>query len=135
MKKIIICIFTLLLTFMLVSPISSYADNTEITQVGLSRYYHESVVEHNDLKAGLYHDKYVAFSSSGLTNFDAAGSGGGGLNIPDHFYPQSVNILNIPVDGNSKIVNWVPQNAYGWERGTVENIATKGAYYETENYF
>lgn len=123
MKKIIICIFTVLLTFMLVSPISSYADNTEITQVGLSRYYHESVVEHNDLKAGLYHDKYVAFSSSGLTNFNAAGSGGGGLNIPDHFYPQSVNILNIPVDGNSKIVNWVPQNAYGWERGTVENIA------------
>lgn len=123
MKKILISLFTLLLSFTLVTPFSILANEEEPTQVGLSRYYEDSLVEHNDLKAGVYHDKYIGYSSSGLTGFNAAGSGGGGLNVADQYYPQSVNIMNIPMNGNSKIVNWVYQSSYGWARGTVESIA------------
>lgn len=93
------------------------------TRVGESMYRSGDIVETNDLEGKLVHTKYIGYSSSGLSGFNAAGSGGGGLNVPNQAYPQSVNVLTIPSDTPAKVVNWTYQTNYGWSLATVEQIA------------
>ena len=93
------------------------------TVVGESSYYQGETVETNYLEGKLEHNKYISYSSSGLEGFNAAGSGGGGLNVPGQYYPQSVNVLSIPADTSAKVVNWTYQTNYGWALATVEQIA------------
>lgn len=95
---------------------------------GESYYKTDEIVEVNYLKAGVVHEKYISSSSSNLSGFNAAGSGGGGLNVPGKLYPQSVNILNIPSAGGARIVNWTKTTSYGWQRGTVKELAKDFEY-------
>lgn len=99
------------------------------TVVGESLYQPGETVETNYLDGKLVHNKYISYSSSGLEGFNAAGSGGGGLNIPDKLYPQSVNVLEIPADTSAKVVNWTYQTNYGWALATVEQIAANFEQY------
>lgn len=98
--------------------------------VGSGYYVQGDLVEENHLKADLLHQKFIAYSSSSLTGFNAAGSGGGGINVPNQLYPQSVNLLYIPTTTSSRIINWVNTSSYGWQRGTVEEMAKN---YERNN--
>ena len=95
---------------------------------GESYYKTEELVESNYLKSGVIHEKYISYSSSNLTGFNAAGSGGGGLNVAGKLYPQSVNILNVPSAGGARIVNWTKTTPYGWQRGTVKELAKDFEY-------
>jgi len=96
-------------------------DNTY--SYGVATYKELEVTSTNDLGYGIMQYQIEAMSSSTLTGFNAAGSGGGGLNESGKLYPQDVNIMTIPSNPNIRIVNWVNQIPDGWARGTVEQMA------------
>lgn len=125
MKRIIKSLLTLslILSTVLVCFKVKAFEPVEPVFVGESSYYQGETVETNYLEGRLEHNKYIGYSSSGLEGFNAAGSGGGGLNIPDYNYPQSVNVLSIPSNTPTKVVNWTYQSNYGWALATVEQIA------------
>ena len=126
MKRIISIVVLGLLFF--VSPLIILASEDEpisSATSGTAYYEANSLVERNQLKAGVVHEKYVAHISNTLTGFSAAGSGGGGENVSGQLYPESVNFLSIPRGSNAKIVNWANSGAYfsSWKKGTVESMA------------
>ncbi len=123
MKKIA-SLFMFLLVCSFMSLVINVNANAQIeADCGESHYEVSELVESNTLKAGVTHDRYISYSSSGLEGFNAAGSGGGGLNVPDQLYPQQVNVLNVPTNTGVRIVNWVKHSNYGWARGTVKEMA------------
>lgn len=125
-KKLFLTILVLLISFSFVK-LNAEGEKRQAT-VGASTYYEGELVEENHLAAGIIHQKYASFSQCTLTGFNAAGSGGGGLNDPDKLYEQSVNLLFIPATKNARIVNWVTSKNYGWCRGTVEGTAKDYEY-------
>lgn len=108
---LILCLFTTVLYV-------SAEDDTVI--VGEAKYRQEEVLSTLDLGYGIIEKNIKGYASSNLEGFNAAGSGGGGLNVAGQEYPQNVNILEVPTSNEVRIVNWVYQNNYGWGRGTVE---------------
>ena len=126
MKKLIKSVLTLsliLVSALVCLKVNAFEPIPGEVRVGESVYNQGDVVETNYLEGNLVHNKYIGYSSSGLTGFNAAGSGGGGLNVPNQLYPQSVNVLSISSDTPTKIVNWTYQTNYGWALATVEQIA------------
>ncbi|MBR2891386.1 MAG: phosphodiester glycosidase family protein [Bacilli bacterium] len=125
MKKIFRLFVSLLICFCLTAvSFVVYADGETIeARCGESYYKTDKLVSSHTLKAGVTHEKYIAYSSSGLSGFNAAGSGGGGLNVPNQLYPQSVNVLNVPSGTGARVVNWTKSSSYGWKRGTVVELA------------
>ena len=123
MKKILcsICFICLLV----ISLVMSVGATTTSADSGPAHFEIDSLVERNALRAGVVHEKYVAYISNTQTGFSAAGSGGGGENVSGQLYPQSVNFLSIPRGSNAKIVNWAMSGAYysSWKKGTVESMA------------
>ena len=118
---------TLVFTFICITSLfvclNVSADTIKTVEVGESSYYQGDLVETNSLEGNLLHNKYIGYSYSKLTGFSAAGSGGGGDNVSGQYYPQSVNVLEIPKDTPAKVVNWTYQVNYGWSLATVEQIA------------
>ncbi len=114
MKKII----TFLLLFIASISLCSckkdhHGDNGEITdnnQIDMnkvtdfygSKYRITSIVEENELYGGIKHTKYSAESSYSK---DVSGSYVG-QTYKDQFYPQSVNVLEIPNNKDVKVVQW-----------------------------
>ena len=125
MKKLVksILVLSLFLVSTLIMLKVNAFEPVASVQVGESMYYQGETVETNHLEGKLLHNKYIGYSSSGLEGFNAGGSGGGGLNVPNYAYPQSVNVLSIPADTPAKVVNWTYQTNYGWSLATVEQIA------------
>ncbi len=98
----------------------------KVTDVGGAKYHVTGMVEENILPEGVIQTKYTAESSSPFTGFSAAGSGGGGENVADKYYPQSVNILDIPATGTTRIINWTYTSATSsaiWTKATVVEMA------------
>ena len=104
---------------------SDYIED-KVTDVGGAKYRVKGIVEENILPEGVVQTKYVAECSSPFSGFSAAGSGGGGSNVPDQYYPQSVNILNIPSTGSTRIINWTytsKTTTAEWTKATVVEMA------------
>ena len=126
MKRIISIVILIMLLF-INTMIVQATEQEPISSASSGTAYYEAnnLVERNQLKAGVVHEKYVAHVSNTLTGFNAAGSGGGGENVSGQLYPESVNFLSIPKGSNVKIVNWATSGAYysSWKKGTVESMA------------
>lgn len=123
MKKILLSI--ILISLLIIGKGLVVSANTISANSGPAHFEVNALVEHNDLCAGVVHEKYTAYVSNTLTGFNAAGSGGGGTNISGQLYPQSVNFLSIPQGSNARIVNWAMSGPYfsSWKKGTVESMA------------
>ena len=90
MKKLIKSMLTLsliLVSALVCLKVNAFEPIPGEVRVGESVYNQGDVVETNYLEGKLVHNKYTGYSSSGLTGFNAAGSGGGGLNVPNQLYP------------------------------------------------
>ncbi len=72
---------------------------------------------------GVKHYRDISQSSANEIAGNAAGSGGGGLGVPNQFYPQQVNVLEVPSSQEVKIVNWSTTTATKWNLNTVKTIA------------
>ena len=131
MSKLLKSFLSLILVLCIFSfSVNIYATDDNTTVVGPATYVEGDLVEENYLKAGVTHQNFTASSSSTLTGFNAAGSGGGGLNESGKLYPQNVNLLYIPNNTYARVVNWTKTTNYGWARGTVKEIA---ADFEAKN--
>ena len=96
-------------------------DVNQIVDFNGSKYRVTSIVEQNQLHGGVLHTKYRAESSyTKDTNGSYVGKTYAGT-----FYPQSVNVLEIPNNGDVKIVQWSLHSAttVEWTLTTVTKMA------------
>ena len=94
-----------------------------------AKYKVTSVVEENLLYGGVKHTKYTAESSFANNTMDMYI----GQTFANRFYTQSVNTIEVPNNGSTKIVQWsyLPSSSTkGWSLTTVNIMATN---YEAKN--
>ena len=120
--KRLICFLLVAFVFLFGMTFVIKAEEDHSASVGESKYQEIEVADEYDLGYGVVEQRIIAESSSNLTGFNAAGSGGGGLNEPGRMYPQQVNILSVPSNLNVRIVTYVNSSNYGWGRGTVKDV-------------
>ncbi len=116
-------IFVAILLFGQLQPVQATA---EVTTIGGARYYVDHVKEENELPYGVYQHTDISYASAaaGMCTSAAAGSGGGGAFVPDFYYPQQVNVLEIPSSTEIQIVPWSKMQQDKWNLATVKAMAT-----------
>ena len=121
-------LFIICIIFLVAGGISVSADEL-ITEHNGAKYHVTSVVEENYLYAGIKHTKHNAESSFANNTIDSHV----GQTFANRYYPQSVNTIEIPNNGATKIVQWsyLPSTPdKGWLLTSVNIMATN---YETHN--
>lgn len=132
MKKINI-LFLLILSILTLSltRVDVEALDYDVTEFAGAKYYVENEVERNELAYGILHSLSKSFTSTSLSGYDADGLGGQtDLVVPQQFYPQQVNVLEVPSTTNTKIVNWANLNNHKWTLTTVKGLISN---YESKN--
>lgn len=94
-----------------------------VTEVLGGRYKVDSTVEENSLWYGIEHRTDIAQSSTSVSGGNAAGLGGGGTLVANQYYPQQVNILEVPSRTDVRVVTWQTTTATKWNLNTVRTIA------------
>ncbi len=122
MKKISLFLLMLFSLLVLVSFTQVQALG-EITEIAGAKYYAQTIVESNKLDYGVTHTKELGFTSTPLSGYDVDGLGGqSGYVVPNQFYAQQVNFLEVPVSAGVKITNWGNLNNHRWTLTTVRNL-------------
>ena len=105
---------------------------TEVTDVNGSRYYVDETLDENELPYGVMHYTDIAFTSAapGTCTSAAAGSGGGGACIADQYYPQQVNVLEVPSSTEVMVVPWSRMSSAVWNLASVRHMISD---FETRN--
>ena len=121
-KKIFLglCLINLLVVVLGVNKVKALVPY-ETTTFNGSQYRITEVVEQNKLHGGVVHTKYKAESSyTRDTNGSYVGYTHAGM-----FYPQSVNVLEVPNNGDVKVVQWSFHSAttVEWTLTTVVKMA------------
>ena len=121
-------LFIICLLFLITGSISVSADEL-ITEHNKAKYRVTSVVEENYLYGGIKHTKHNAESSFANNTIDSYI----GQTFANRFYTQSVNAIEVPNNGSTKIVQWsyLPSTPdKGWMLTAVNIMATN---YESHN--
>lgn len=119
-KKLSVVALFLLIFF--TSFANVFATET-VTEVLGGRYKVDSTVEANSLWYGVEHRTDIAQSSTSVSGGNAAGLGGGGTLVANQYYPQQVNILEVPSRTDVRVVTWQTTTATKWNLNTVRTIA------------
>jgi len=125
--------FNLLLLTLLISVFSFQAVYAEddFTEIGGARFITEEVLEENILPYGVRHTKLDGFTSTSLEGYDADGLGGGSeLVVPGEYYPQKVNVLEVPSSDTVRVTAWANLNNHKWTLTTVRGMIFD---YESKN--
>lgn len=117
----------IIITLIFLINVNIYAN--DVTEVGGARYYVEESTE-NILSKGIIHHTDIAFSSAKECSSTAAGYGDSEPFVSDKYYPQQVNVLEIPSSENIKITPWANINPSGWTLSTVRSMIKD---FETDN--
>ena len=120
-------IYTFLLLFLSVLTLKSIVilngSSTDITEISGARFYTEEVLEVNRLDYGVVHTLSRGFTSTSMSGYDADGYGGYNTPVvPGKFYPQQVNVIEVPSSSGVKIVNWANLNNHKWTLTTIRNL-------------
>lgn len=104
----------------------------EITELNGAKYYIEDKIDENQLNYGINHYTDISYSSAaeGQVTSTAAGYGNNETFVPDEYYPQQVNVLEIPSSENIKITPWAKISSSGWSLSTIRATITD---YEKDN--
>lgn len=96
----------------------------DVTDVDGAKYYVDKVKVENSLPYGIKQATHISYSSvaPGQGTGNAAGLGGGGLIVANQYYPQQVNILEIPSSENIKITPWATIKPFNWTLSTVKEM-------------
>ncbi|MFA6627797.1 MAG: phosphodiester glycosidase family protein [Bacilli bacterium] len=100
------------------------------TSVNGASYYVDHTLETNELQYGVLQYTDIAYSKAGRDASGnancvsaAAGSGGGGSCNLDQYYPQQVNVLEVPSSTEIKITPWSKMTQANWNLSTVKLMA------------
>ena len=121
-KKIFfgLCLISLLIVVIGFGKVKAI-DTNKVVDFNGSKYRVTEVVEQNKLHGGVVHTKYKAESSyTKDTNGSYVGKTYAGM-----FYPQSVNVLEVPNNGDVKVVQWSfhSSTTVEWTLTTVTKMA------------
>lgn len=119
-KKIFAAILFFILLFTSTTTVFALE---EVTEVLGGRYKVEETLESNALWYGVQHRTDIAQSSTSVSGGNAAGLGGGGTLVANQFYPQHVNILEVPSRTDVRVVTWQTTTPTKWNLSTVRAIA------------
>ncbi|HHU56570.1 MAG TPA: phosphodiester glycosidase family protein [Acholeplasmataceae bacterium] len=112
------------LLFVLALFISVNVNASEVTDLEGTKYYVESVKESNELAYGVKQETHISYSSvaPGHGSGNADGYKGSGQLVPNEYYPQQVNILEVPSNENIKITPWAVVEPFNWTLSTVKQM-------------
>jgi len=110
-----------ILVFTLVVPIT--AAETDITDIGIAKYYTESVKKETYLRNGVYHITHTGYTSAIEGEVTDMGMGVDEEFVPNKYYAQQVSILDIPATSNASLIPWAYITDSAWNLETVGKIA------------
>lgn len=129
-------LFLLIFSFIFAGQINTKAVSPT-TELNGSSYYVNNRKETNQLQYNVLQYTDISYAKAGrnpqgVSNCTsaAAGSAGGGGCVLDDYYPQQVNVLEIPSSTDVRIVPWSKMSQANWNLATVKNMA---ANYEQLN--
>ncbi len=96
----------------------------------VARYYEESITMYNELVGGIVQTTYQGYTSTQLPGDVDGYSGITGDIVPDQYYEQQVNILEVPSSKDIKIVPWADLDNNKWSLTTVRGLIK---HYESMN--
>ena len=128
-------LFLLLASFIFLGQNKVRAVTT--TEINGSSYYVGSRKETNQLQYGVLQYTDISYLKAGrnpqggsnCTSAAAGSGGGGGCNLDD-YYPQQVNVLEVPSSTDIRIVPWSKMSQANWNLAKVKDMA---ANYELLN--
>ena len=130
-KKVFLKSLILVIMFMsfLVTGSIAISGAEVVTEYNGSKYKVVSINEENELYYGLKHTEYTAESSY----INETSGTSVGRTLPNKFYSQNVNTLEIPNNSNVQVVHWsyLPSSSSkGWMTTTLTTMISN---YETHN--
>lgn len=126
-KKILSLILIIALTFI---GIKLSASPSEVTDIGTAKYYVENVKEVNELPNGVKQYTHLGYTSAITGEVTDMGMNVTEPFVPNKYYPQQVNILEVPSSKDVSIVPWAYISNSEWNLKTVRDIAKD---YEAKN--
>lgn len=99
------------------------AIETDITDIGIAKYYTESVVQETNLRNGVNHVTHLGYTSAIEGEVTDMGMGVDEDFVPNKYYPQQVSILDIPTTSNASLIPWAYITNSAWNLETVGKIA------------
>ena len=121
-KKFLTLIISALVLLVVFESAITTAAST-VTDIGIAKYYEEELLAENNLPYGVRHTKYKAFTSAAAGEVKNMGTGITESFVPDKFYQQQVNILEVPSNSDVKVTPWAYLSDGNWNLSTVRNIA------------
>ena len=120
-RRIYLKSFILLILFMIVFVVGNFISSAaeDVTDYNGSKYKIISVNEENELYFGLKHNEYTAESSY----INESSGTGVGRTLPNKFYSQNVNVLEVPNNNGVQVVHWsyLPSSSSkGWMTTTLQ---------------
>src|SRR5690554_2955227 len=95
--------FSTVLVLLLVGFVTIHISATEVTELDGARYYIDERIVENDLNYGIKQYTDISYTSATAEQVAGLGSGISGEFEPDKYYPQQVNVLEIPSSTDIKI--------------------------------
>lgn len=99
------------------------AAESDVTDIGIAKYYTESVVSETELRNGVKHVTHKGFTSAIEGQVTDMGMGVTEDFVPSQYYGQQVSILDIPSSSGASLIPWAYITDSAWNLETVGNIA------------
>lgn len=103
---------------------------SEVTDIGIAKYYVDEVKQENYLPFGVKQATHKAFTSAAAGEVTSMGLGITDPFIANKYYQQQVNVLEVPSDTNVRVTPWAYVSQGNWNLSTVRQIAND---YEAKN--
>lgn len=99
--------------------------------VGTGSYYFDHITGYYKLPYGLTEYTHLGYTSTGTDNIDCDGLGASkDLVVPNEYYKQQVNVLELPSQLETKVVVWANTNNHIW---TLTSVRAMIKDYETQH--
>lgn len=122
--------FFIAVIFVLIAFNININAEANVTDIGVAKYYVEEVKEENILPYGVKHQTVKAFTSAASGEVTNMGIGVSESFVANKYYPQQVNVLEVPSNVNLKIRPWAVIKQGEWTLAKVRDMAKD---YERKN--
>src|SRR5690554_857497 len=122
--------FSTVLALLIVSFFTIHVSANEVTELDGAKYYIDERINDNDLDFGIKHYTDISYTSATEEQVKHMGIGVNEPFVPGKFYPQQVNVLEVPSSEDIRITPWAIVNQSSWSLMTVRAIISD---YEANN--